>query len=469
MVEALALIAAGGEPAQPLTLADLALLGITGIDATNLDQFVAAVAASGSDGSGINTLAKIQAISNQVNSDQDAALALIAAYDGTNTAPSLATFIAAGVTGVDASNLAGINSFLATMASSITDSFAEVQALVDAYIVLAPGADGIDNDNVDLTLAQWRALGFVEAASAEDVQALDDLFDTIDWTVAVDASTATTSGQAALAALRVNARSGEDPAPAPLTGPSATPTATVTATPAPRPTPTALPSVTRKPAPRPSPSATPVYTDAPQPGAGIVEVTPGQVAAVVEGNERKATVEVVGSSTLRVTLPNNVIVNVSSILTDGKPARVASDGAIVVVQGTWVDIAGSGYRPGSLVDLTIYSTPTRLGTVTVDADGSFDANFPIPAGIEPGDHTVKIDGTSTTEELTTVSVGVRVLPKSQEASVDAIKPSPTATNTAGVSEGASLISTTTAVVLGAFVLLLLLGFFLIAARRRRGR
>jgi len=196
-------------------------------------------------------------------------------------------------------------------------------------------------------------------------------------------------------------------------------------------------------------------------------VRPGEIAVVVNGEEQRAGLEIVNDVALRVTLPQGVILQVSSILTDGKPAKVASDGALLVVQGTSVGTKGSGYRPDSLIDLTIFSTPTRLGTVTVEADGSFEANFPIPAGIEPGDHTIKIDGTSANGELTTVSVGLRVLPKSQEASVDTVKPSPTATNTAGVSDGSSLINSTTGVVLGAILLLLLLGFFLIAARRRR--
>ena len=262
-------------------------------------------------------------------------------------------------------------------------------------------------------------------------------------------------------------RSGEEPAAAPSATPTATPTATVTPTPQPTATTAPAPAPTRKPAAQPAPTATPIYTDAPQPGDGIANVGPGEVAVVVEGQEQRASVEIVNDVTLRVTLPQGVVLQVSSILTDGKPAKVASDGALLVVQGTSVDISGSGYRPGSLIDLTIYSTPTRLGTVTVEADGSFSANFPIPAGIEPGDHTIKIDGTSAAGELTTVSVGVRVLPKSQESSVEEADPSPTATNSAGLSDGSGLINGTTGVVLGALLVLLLLGFMVVAARRRR--
>jgi hypothetical protein len=523
VVEALMLTAAAGTPAQALTAADLALLGITGVDASNLALFLAEVAESGVDGLGIDSLAELQALSDQVNAAQDAAIALIAAYDGTTTAPTFADFTAAGlgsigasavdefnvflagiaaadsdtffevsalldsfeiirdytgsnatpttldfinlgITGVDASNLAGINSFLATMPASLTDSPAELQALVDAYILLAPGVDGIDNDNVTLTLAQWQALGFVDAVTDADVAALNDLFDTLDWTVSVDAGAASSNGLAALAALRIAPRSASEPGVAAI--PTPTPAPTASNAPAPAATASPIPVPTRKPVVKPTTNR-PVYEDAPTPGDGISEVSPGEIAAVVDGQEERAGLEILNGSTLRITLPQGVILQVSSILTDGKPAKVASDGALLVVQGTSVDISGSGYRPGSLVDLTIYSTPTRLGTVTVEADGGFRANFPIPAGIEPGDHTIKIDGTSAAGELTTVSVGVRVLPKSQESSVEAADPSPTATNSAGLSDGSGLINGTTGVVLGALLVLLLLGFMIVAARRRR--
>jgi hypothetical protein len=304
----------------------------------------------------------------------------------------------------------------------------------------------------------------VDAVTDADVAALNDLFDTLDWTVSVDAGAASSNGLAALAALRIAPRSASEPGVAAI--PTPTPAPTASNAPAPAATASPIPVPTRKPVVKPTTNR-PVYEDAPTPGDGISEVSPGEIAAVVDGQEERAGLEILNGSTLRITLPQGVILQVSSILTDGKPAKVASDGALLVVQGTSVDISGSGYRPGSLVDLTIYSTPTRLGTVTVEADGGFRANFPIPAGIEPGDHTIKIDGTSAAGELTTVSVGVRVLPKSQESSVEAADPSPTATNSAGLSDGSGLINGTTGVVLGALLVLLLLGFMIVAARRRR--
>jgi hypothetical protein len=203
------------------------------------------------------------------------------------------------------------------------------------------------------------------------------------------------------------------------------------------------------------------------PGAGIAEVQPGEIAAVIDGTEVNAGLEIVDDVTLKISLPQGVVLQVSSILIGGQPAKVASDGALLVVQGTSVDISGTGYAPNSLVDLMIYSTPTHLGTVTADARGAFEANFPIPAGIAPGDHTIKIDGKSAAGELTTVSVGVRVLEKSSEVSVDSTSPSPVGVSVAGVSDGSGLISGTLGIVLGGLLVLLLLAFFFAAVRRRR--
>jgi hypothetical protein len=177
------LTAVGGTPAQPLTIASFTAIVITGVDSTNLALILAAIEATNDDVSGVDTLAEIQALVASVRSTQTVALAVIRDYDGNNTQPVLSTFAEAGVSGVTIANLDGINEYLATMTAAQTDTFAEVQALIDAYNALAPGCDGLDNDNVTLTLAQWHALGYVDITTAAEVAELNDLFDTEDWLV----------------------------------------------------------------------------------------------------------------------------------------------------------------------------------------------------------------------------------------------------------------------------------------------
>ena len=64
------------------------------------------------------------------NTSRNRKLALIAAYDGSNTEPALQTYEDAGVDGVTTANLAAVNSAVALLPGEDTDTAAEVQAAV---------------------------------------------------------------------------------------------------------------------------------------------------------------------------------------------------------------------------------------------------------------------------------------------------------------------------------------------------
>lgn len=137
-------------------------------------------------------------------------------------------------------------------------------------------------------------------------------------------------------------------------------------------------------------------------------VAPGQVAAVVEGVNQQVRVEIVAEVTLRITLPQDVELAVSSTQPNGEQIPVDADGSLVVYRGATLQVTGSGFAPNSLVDVWIYSTPTRLGSILADSSGSILATFEVPATIAPGDHNIKLDGRSADGELVTISIGVRV-------------------------------------------------------------
>jgi len=459
--------AVGGTPAQPLTITSFTAIGITGVDSTNLALILAAIEATNDDVSGVDTLGEIQALVASVRSTQAAALAVIRDYAGNNTQPVLSTFAAAGVSGVTLANLDGINDYLATMTAAQTDTFAEVQALIDAYNALSPGCDGIDNNNVTLTQDQWHALGYTEVTTAEQVTALNNLFDTEDWLVSGSAP-----ATAAIVAdvverlrpvVRVQPRAAIEP-DAGSTEPSRTPTspqAPVSNATAPSST---LAPVVVRPAPlRPVsiPTATPAYPTAPKPGVGIREVVPGQAVAIVDGQAEQTVIRIIDQSRIQVDLPEDISVRLTSIATGGKPATVGQDGSLLVSSGSFVDIEGAGYKPGTEVDFWIYSTPTHLGTLVADAAGSFTAHFVIPESIAIGSHTVKIDGVSKSGKLTTVSVGVTVVPVNESEGAE-------------VAGGDSLVggfalSARQAAVIGGITLMFLLvgAGFVFGGRRRR--
>ena len=70
---------------------------------------------------------------------------------------------------------------------------------------------------------------------------------------------------------------------------------------------------------------------------------------------------------------------------------------------------GSNFAAESLVDVTIFSEPTKLGVVTTDVKGVFSSELVIPSSVPAGPHTIKLDGVTPEGELITVSVGVDVL------------------------------------------------------------
>jgi hypothetical protein len=63
-----------------------------------------------------------------------------------------------------------------------------------------------------------------------------------------------------------------------------------------------------------------------------------------------------------------------------------------VTPGEEVVLTGSGFLPFSTVVLTMYSTPTPLGTAVAGADGTFTATVTIPTGLAAGTHALVASG-----------------------------------------------------------------------------
>ena len=60
--------------------------------------------------------------------------------------------------------------------------------------------------------------------------------------------------------------------------------------------------------------------------------------------------------------------------------------------GQQITVTGSGFLPGSTVQLIIYSTPTPLGTVVADSTGSFSALVTVPTSLAAGSHSLVASG-----------------------------------------------------------------------------
>lgn len=63
-----------------------------------------------------------------------------------------------------------------------------------------------------------------------------------------------------------------------------------------------------------------------------------------------------------------------------------------VTAGRQITLTGSGYKPNSDVDLYVYSTPQKIGSVRTDSAGNFSVAVTLPAGLAAGAHHLVATG-----------------------------------------------------------------------------
>ena len=94
--------------------------------------------------------------------------------------------------------------------------------------------------------------------------------------------------------------------------------------------------------------------------------------------------------------------------------NVASTGmggetVITLTSGELTGVTGSGFRPGTRVDIFLLSEPILLGSVVVYAEGDFSAQVSFIAGrIPSGSHTLQIQGVGYDGVVKIVNTGVWV-------------------------------------------------------------
>jgi hypothetical protein len=432
------LVAIGGQAQTALSIERLDLIGLTGVTAENLALIVQAIANSADDTTGVDSLSEIQAIVNQVRTDQGNALGVISGYDGTNTVPSLNTFASAGITGVDASNIGIINQFLAVMSSSSTDSVAEVQALVDAVLKLMICADGAANENCTFTVTEFQAMGYSDIDTQEEVDALNADLDILDLTPNEESRRTTETVNAVIERFRPQ----PVPQPVPQPAPQPAPQPVVTTVPPTAPVTTPVTTVPETPETT-SPSTTVPPTSIPTttlptlellPGSNGVQTPSDQAVVVIDGVVIDLIVTINEDNSATIEYPGNFIVRIIPAKPEDGALLADGTSGIRVYRDRTVAIQGEGFAPETEVEVWINSTPIKLGTVLTDSSGAFDKTFDVPQGIELGEHTLTLGGTLADGTVGRASIGLVVVDAVVED--DEVVPPPTDDGASG-SDGSS--------------------------------
>lgn len=179
------------------------------------------------------------------------------------------------------------------------------------------------------------------------------------------------------------------------------------------------------------------------PPPSIPRVVTGGAAVMTGGVRSEATVSrednqiVVQSGGMRATFGN---VNAA-----GEVLSLDPEGNIRLAAGSRIRIRASGFEPGSTVDGWLFSTPIKLGSSVVRADGTVDTTFVIPENAPAGAHRVAIEARTADGEKTSIAVGVMLGDFEKESNI------------------------ATRLIVGALLLAIVLAFLLPAVSRRRPR
>ncbi|MCC2322430.1 fibronectin type III domain-containing protein [Cellulomonas xiejunii] len=141
-------------------------------------------------------------------------------------------------------------------------------------------------------------------------------------------------------------------------------------------------------------------------------VEPGVVQAWAGGAPAPVTVGVQDGR--RTAAGQGFDVTLGGVDARGTQLPVDASGRVVVDPDGFVSVSGGGFAPGEVVDVWLFSTPVLLGSVTVQADGTFAGRLRLPAGVPAGRHTLQINGTRADGTLVSVAAGVLVAAAADE-------------------------------------------------------
>ena len=138
----------------------------------------------------------------------------------------------------------------------------------------------------------------------------------------------------------------------------------------------------------------------------VDKVDAGQTAVQVDGVKTDAVVT--RDNNQMVVTAGSLSATMSGLDKTGKRSPLDSDGNIHLAAGDEIKISVGGFKPGSLVEVWLFSTPTQLGTAVVGADGTVSGTYRLPAGTKSGTHRVVVTARLANGKSTSFTLGILV-------------------------------------------------------------
>jgi hypothetical protein len=138
----------------------------------------------------------------------------------------------------------------------------------------------------------------------------------------------------------------------------------------------------------------------------VDKVDAGQSAVQVDGVKTDAVVT--RSNNQMVVTSGSLSATLSGLDKTGKRAALDSNGVVHLDVGDVIKISLGGFKPESIVEVWLFSTPTKLGTAEVGKDGKMSSSYKLPFGTKSGAHRVVVTAKLPNGKSTTFTLGILV-------------------------------------------------------------
>jgi hypothetical protein len=155
-------------------------------------------------------------------------------------------------------------------------------------------------------------------------------------------------------------------------------------------------------------SFTPTVPAANVPDTIPSRLSPTEVASVVSGQSAQVAVTQIDKQQVRAAIGESTMM-VASVGDTGALEPLLANGSVALTRGSTLRVDGTGMLPGSQVAVWLYSTPTKLGSADVKADGTYAEVLSVPSEIELGGHKVHFIGSTPDGSTMEFALGVTVV------------------------------------------------------------
>jgi hypothetical protein len=138
----------------------------------------------------------------------------------------------------------------------------------------------------------------------------------------------------------------------------------------------------------------------------VDKVDAGQTAVQVDGVKTDAVVT--RSNNQMVVTAGSLSATLSGLDKTGNRAALDSNGVVHLAVGDVIKISLGGFKPESIVEVWLFSTPTKLGTAEVGSDGKMSGEYKLPFGTKSGSHRVVVSAKLPNGKPTTFTLGILV-------------------------------------------------------------